>query len=86
MPTRGINYDDLEFLLFEEIHSLLSDLNWVSLFLVTEKRTLDLGCIHLKLLEGSCTEGISTHQADPPSFLHVVVSELGTRGGLTRPL
>ena len=47
MPTRGINYDDLKFLLFEEVHALLSNLNWVRLFLVTEKGTLNLGCIHL---------------------------------------
>ncbi len=64
----------------------MRDLNWVSLFRVTEKWALDLGCIHLQLSEGTSSECISADDAHSPAFFHVMVSELGARGCLARAL
>jgi len=86
VTTRGIHDDNFEFLLFKEVNTLFGDFNWICLFLVTEERALDLGCIHFKLLEGTSTERISAHQANSPSLLHVMISKLCTCGSLSRSL
>ena len=67
-------------------HASLSDFHWVSLLLITVEGTLDLGCVHLKLSEGTSTEGICANNSNFPAFLHIVVCELGTGSSLTGTL
>ena len=86
MSARRVNYDDLEFLLLEKVDALLCYLHWVGLLLVTEERALDLGRIHLKLLERTGSERVRAYHAYSPALLHVVVGELGAGGGLARAL
>lgn len=68
----SINDDYFVLHLAEICSSLSSNLYWISLFLVSKEGTLDLGCVHFKLLERSSTESISTDESNLPALLHVM--------------
>lgn len=86
MPTRSIDYDDFKLLFFEEIHTFLCNLNWISFFLVPKEGTLDFSSIHFQLFKGTSSECIGAHKTYSPPLPHVVVCEFSTSGSLTRTL
>ena len=86
MTSRSIHNDNLIVVLSEVRDTSLSNLDWVSLILITIEWTLNLCCIHLELGERASSESISTDDTNSPSLPHVVESELGTGGSLTSSL
>jgi len=86
MPSRGIYNDDFVLLFSEEGDTLISDLNGVVLVLMSKKWTLDLGSIHLELLEGTSSERVSADETNSVASFHIIISKLRTGGCLTRAL
>ena len=86
VSTRGIDDNDLKLLLLEEVDTLFSDLDRVSLLLVAEEGTLDLGGIHLELLESTSSESVCADETYAPALFHVMICEFGTSCCFTRSL
>ena len=86
MPTRGINNDNFILILSEVSYTSFSNFNRISLLLVTIEGALNFRGIHLKLSEGTGTEGICADDSNLPPLLHVMIGELGTSRGFTRTL
>ncbi len=86
VSSRCVHNDYFKLLISEELNTLLCNFNRISLFLMTKERTLDLGSIHLKLLESTSSECVGADQANTPSFLHIVICELCAGCSFTRAL
>merc|ERR1719228_563671 len=86
VPSTGINYNDLKTLSFEHVHTIPSNHCRVHLCVTPIERYPSLGSILLQLVISPSSEGVSTDEAALPVLLLVVISHLGTGGGLARPL
>ena len=86
VSTRSINDNDLILLFPEESYTLVSNLYWIGLVLVTKEGALDLGSIHFELFESTSSKRVCANETDSEPTLHVVVRKFGTSGGLSRPL
>ena len=86
VPTRSINDDDLHPFLFKLSNTFFSDSHWISLDVTTVERDPNLGCVLLKLVKSTCSEGISTDHGHSPPLLLVVVGNLAASSGFAATL
>ena len=86
MPSRSIDNDHLESVIFKILYSFLSNLDRISFCFMSIERTFDFCSILSQLIKSTSSERITTDQSYSPPLPHIVISKFGTSSSLTSSL
>lgn len=86
MSTRGIHNNHFIIFFFECLDSQFSNSNWISFGVTSVEWNSDFCSILFQLIEGSCSESISTNQSHSITFLLPIIGIFRTGSSLTSSL